>query len=91
LGGRSSEEECQVPKVTVYSQPHCPACNAEKAWFASEQIAFDDRDVSINSTWLAELMALGSRATPTTVVEADEGRQVVVGFDRNRLRALLRS
>jgi arsenate reductase-like glutaredoxin family protein len=80
-----------VAKVTVYSQPHCAPCAAEKAWFHSEHVAFEDRDVSSNPAWLEELLALGSQSTPTTVVEAEDGRQVVIGFDRPRLRTLLGS
>lgn len=52
-------------------------------------IEFDERDITKNDAWLDELMELGSNATPTTVVEWDEGREVITGFDKNKLTALL--
>lgn len=79
-----------VAGVIVYSQPTCPPCRAEKAWFESQGVAFEDRDVTADPRWLQELVALGSQSTPTTVVESDGSREVVIGFDRTRLRALLR-
>lgn len=78
-----------MAKVIVYSQPTCGPCNAEKAWFDAEGIAYEDRNVHASQDWLRELVALGSQSTPTTVVESEDGRDVVIGFDRNRLRALL--
>jgi glutaredoxin len=79
-----------MARVIVYSQPHCPACNAQKAWFRSEQVAFEDRDVTARQEWLEELVGLGSQGTPTTIVESGGAREVVIGFDRGRLRTLLR-
>lgn len=34
-------------------------------------------------------MTLGSRGTPTTVVGEGEDREVIIGFDRERLAASL--
>lgn len=78
-----------MAKVIVYSQPACAPCSAEKAWFDQEGIAYEERDVQASADWLTELVAPGSPSTPTTVVESGNGRQVVVGFDRGRLRAVL--
>ena len=36
-----------------------------------------------------ELVGLGSHSAPTTVVESDAGRDVLIGFDRRRLRRWL--
>lgn len=78
-----------MAKVIVYSQPTCPPCKAEKAWFDEQGIAYEDRNVHASEDWLRELVALGSQSTPTTVVESEAGRDVVIGFDRTRLKALL--
>ena len=51
---------------------------------------FEDRDIGENRAWVSELIELGSQGTPTTVIE-DEGaeRQVIIGFDRQRLSKAL--
>jgi hypothetical protein len=38
---------------------------------------------------MAELQDLGAQATPATVIETASGREVVLGFDQDRLRKLL--
>ena len=38
---------------------------------------------------MAELQALGAQATPATVIETASGREVILGFDQDRLRELL--
>jgi glutaredoxin-like protein NrdH len=75
--------------VMVYTQPGCGSCRQEKAWLEERGVAFEDRDIRANPTYMDELLALGSRATPTTVVD-DGGRQtVIVGFNRAKLEETL--
>ena len=78
-----------MTKVIVYSQPTCAPCHAEKAWMREQGIAFEDRNIRDNAAWLRELIALGSQGTPTTLIEADGERQVIIGFDRARLSRAL--
>ncbi len=59
------------------------------AWLSQEGIAFEERDIMKNDAWLDELVELGASATPTTVVEWDGHREVVVGFDQETLSTLL--
>ena len=59
------------------------------AWLSQHGIAFEERDITQNQGWIDELMALGASATPTTVVEWDEQREVIVGFDQAKLADLL--
>lgn len=44
-----------------------------------------EKDISVDPEALRELLNLGSRATPTIVVDGE----VIIGFDRNRLEHLL--
>jgi len=46
---------------------------------------FTDRNIRQDPAALAELQALGYRATPVTVIDGE----AVVGFDRGRLERLL--
>jgi hypothetical protein len=54
-----------------------------------EGVAFEDRNIRENRDWLMELVDLGSQGTPTTVIESDGLREVIIGFDRVRLRRAL--
>lgn len=80
-----------MAKVIVYSQPTCAPCHAEKAWLREHGIEFEDRNIRQRSEWLDELVALGSQSTPTTVIDSDDGRQVVIGYNRGRLTQALRN
>ena len=73
--------------IIVYTQPGCGACQAEKAWLNEKGVAFEERNIRENSVWLQELVELGSRGTPTTVIREGEGEenQVLIGFDSKKL------
>ncbi|MCZ6867714.1 MAG: glutaredoxin domain-containing protein [Chloroflexi bacterium] len=54
--------------------------------FLSENgVKFDRRDVINDPTAMAELVKIGVMTTPVTVIDG----QVVVGFDRGKLKDLL--
>ena len=72
-------------RVIIYTQPDCAGCHAEKAWLSRRRITFEERDIRADPKWLAELQALGGKATPATLVEAGGRRQVVLGFDEHQL------
>lgn len=78
-----------MAKVIVYSQPTCAPCHAQKQWLLEQGVTFEDRNIRDNTEWLDELMALGSQGTPTTVIETDGRREVVIGFNRTRLSEAL--
>lgn len=50
---------------------------------------FEDRDIRVNKDWVNELIGLGSSGTPTTVVEEDGNREVIIGFNQQKLSELL--
>ncbi len=60
-------------------------CHAEKEFLALHNVPFTEKDVTKDRSLLQELVALKSRATPTTIVDGE----VVIGFDRAHLRRLL--
>jgi glutaredoxin len=61
------------------------ACDWVKAWLSREGVRFVAKDVEEDETAYDELIALGSRTVPTTVVNG----VVVKGFDETALRAAL--
>lgn len=73
-------------KVVLYSQPGCPPCYAAKAFLTEKGIAFEYKDVSVDSAALRELTGTyRSQSTPTIVV----GEEVMIGFDPARLEKML--
>jgi len=72
--------------VTVYSTPACSWCQAAKEHFRSNGIDFEDVDVSSDMARAREMIEKsGQYGVP--VIEIDG--EIVVGFDRNRIDALL--
>ena len=56
-----------------------------KEFLSREGHAFDAKNIEDDDTAYDQLMALGARSVPTTVI----GDQVITGFDQARLRAAL--
>jgi len=73
-------------EVVVYTQPGCGPCAAVKEFLASHGVDFVERDIRQDPSALADLRRVGALATPTVIV----GDQVIVGFDAERLREVLR-
>ncbi|MBV8114962.1 MAG: NrdH-redoxin [Silvibacterium sp.] len=74
-----------MKRVLLYSQPGCPPCVAAKLFLKARQVAFEYKDVQADPAALRELVELNSQSTPTIVV----GDEVMIGFDPERLDALL--
>ena len=63
-----------------------------KEFLSREGHPFETRNIEEDDAAYDELMALGARSVPVTVIAADHGAsddQVVTGFDQARLRAAL--
>ena len=60
-------------------------CGRVKEFLSQRSIAYTDRDVSTDETALNELAELGVFSTPVVKINGE----VVVGFDRKKLEALL--
>jgi hypothetical protein len=53
-------------------------------------VAFELRDLSVNRAYIDELIQLGSRSTPTTVIEQEgRAREILIGFHQAELRKVL--
>ncbi|MBI4011185.1 MAG: glutaredoxin family protein [Candidatus Rokubacteria bacterium] len=60
-------------------------CGKLKEFLSAHGVAYVDRDVSSDESAVAELSALGYLTTPVTKIDGE----LVIGFDRARLEALL--
>ena len=56
-----------------------------KEFLSREGHTFEAKNIEDDDSAYDELMALGARAVPVTVID----KQVVIGFDQARLRAAL--
>ncbi|MFA6281007.1 MAG: Uxx-star family glutaredoxin-like (seleno)protein [Candidatus Omnitrophota bacterium] len=72
--------------IKIYSTPTCPYCKLVKQYLSSKGQSYEDIDVSQDKTALDAMVKLsGQMGVPTVVING----QVVVGFDKNRINALL--
>jgi len=71
---------------SFFSTPTCPYCQAAKRYLQQRGVPFEDEDVSQNMI-AAQYMVQRSGQQGVPVIQV--GNEVVVGFDRARLDALL--
>jgi len=73
-------------KVKIYSTPTCPFCIMTKKFLKDNNIEFEDIDVSRDKKAAEEMvMKTGQMGVP--VVEIDG--EIVIGFDRDKIKKLL--
>ena len=73
-------------EVIVYTTPSCPWCQALKRYLEERDVPYEEVDVSTNIEAAMEMVEKsGQQGVP--VVEIDG--EIVVGFDRERIDALL--
>jgi glutaredoxin 3 len=72
--------------VTVYSTPTCTWCHAVKDHLQSHQVPFAEVDVSVDTAKAREMVEKsGQYGVPVLDIDGE----IVVGFDRSRINALL--
>lgn len=72
--------------VKVYTTPTCPYCIMAKRFLKENNVKFEELDVSSNERALAEMLEkTGQQGVP--VIDVDG--QLIVGFDKDELKAAL--
>jgi len=72
--------------VTVYSTPTCSWCQAAKEHLTSHNVSFDDVDVAADMERAREMVEKsGQYGVPVLDIDGE----IVIGFDRTRINALL--
>jgi len=71
--------------VVVYTQPGWGPCHSEVEYLSQKGIEFTEKNIRKDQEALQELLNLGARGTPATVIDGE----VVLGFDRAKLDELL--
>lgn len=72
--------------VTIYSTPACSSCQAVKDHLRGHAIPFDDVDLSADRARAKEIV---EKSGQYTVPVVDIDGEIIVGFDRARIDALL--
>lgn len=73
--------------ITVYSTPTCAFCYALKEYLHDKKVAFTEKDLTRDEAaqkWVLD--HTGQLAVPVSDIEGN----VVIGFDRPKIEALLR-
>lgn len=74
-------------KVEIYTTPTCAYCKMAKEFFKENNVEYMEYDVSKDQTRAQEMMQkTGMFAVPVIVVD---GKDIVVGFDKAKLKELL--
>lgn len=73
-------------KVVVYTSNTCGYCHMVKDYLNEKNVPFEERNVSTDASARKELMTQGFMGVPVIYI----GDDVVQGFDKNKLEALLK-
>ena len=73
-------------KVKVFSTSSCPYCKMEKDFLKEHKIEFEDIDVGADQEAAQEMVEKsGQMGVPVTDIDGE----IVVGFDKDKLKKLL--
>lgn len=75
-----------MPSVTLYTTPTCVYCRAVKEFFKDHNVAYVEKNVAMDDQARDEMV---KKAGQLAVPVVDVGGEVVIGFDRQKLSALL--
>ncbi|MEN9912804.1 MAG: hypothetical protein RLY66_212 [Candidatus Parcubacteria bacterium] len=72
--------------VTIYSTPTCVYCNMAKSFFKANDVAYTEHNVASDLEKRKEMIdKTGQMGVPVI----DTGKEVIVGFDEERVKASL--
>jgi len=70
-----------TPSVTVYHQNDCRPCHTAMEFLRQKGVPFVAKNVSEDTAAQEELIALGSRSTPTIKI----GDEILIGFSPSKI------
>ncbi len=79
-----------MSKVIVYSTTWCAFCNTEKQWLEKLGVAFESKNIEEDKAANDELLAKidgNFQGVPVTDIDGE----IILGFDRPKLEAALKS
>lgn len=75
-----------MASVKIYSTPTCPYCKMAKQFLTESNVQFEDIDVAANQVAAQEMV---SKSGQFGVPVFDIDGQIIVGFDKGKIRKLL--
>lgn len=75
-----------MSRVTIYTTPTCVYCKMTKVFFKENGVNYEEKDVSIDAAARDEMI---KRSNQMGVPVVDIDGQILVGFDKEGLSALL--
>jgi len=76
-----------MPKVKIYSTPSCPWCAKTKEFLKQHNVSFTDVNVAFDSKAAREMI---KKSGQTGVPVIEIGKEIIVGYDEDRLKELLK-
>jgi glutaredoxin len=77
-------------KIFLFTQSGCLNCEVMKIFLEAKEIAFEERNMTLDNAARAELFeTYHSRSAPTLVILTAAGAEVIEGFDPERLDRFL--
>ncbi|MEM4637709.1 MAG: glutaredoxin family protein [Candidatus Woesearchaeota archaeon] len=73
--------------ITVYSTPTCPWCIRAKEFLKQNNVSFKDIDVSRDRAGAMEMI---EKSGQMGVPVIDINGEIIIGFDRERIKELLK-
>jgi glutaredoxin 3 len=74
-------------QVTIYSTPVCHFCQAAKEFFQENSVEYTEHDVASDAEKRAEMIEMtGQMGVPVIQI----GDDVVIGFDEDKVKELLK-
>ncbi len=75
-----------MSKVKIYSTPRCGYCHSEKEFLKENGIEFEDFNVFSDLKAREEMISkTGQMGVPVTDIDG----QIIIGFDRGKIKKLL--
>lgn len=75
-----------MPKVIIYSTPTCPFCHSAKEFLKENKVDYEEKDVSTDQAARAEMLQQSGQMGVPVI---DINGQIIVGFDREKIKQLL--
>ena len=81
-----------ITRALLFTQPGCLSCELMKVFLEAKEIAFEERDISVDLEARTVMMEQhGSNETPTLVLSIGETEEVIIGFEPELLDQFLSS
>ena len=78
-------------KITVYSTTTCPYCQQLKNYLDEKKVEYTEKLIDQDEKAREEMTQIseGYLGVPYTVVEKDDKKEKIVGFDKGKLNSIL--